>query len=160
MELFTVAFFGHRYVDNILAVEDKLEDIILSLMREKEYVDFVVGRNGNFDQCVSSTVLRCKKKYRDDNSSLVLVLPYATVEYANNQEYFEKYYDDIEVSYATSKAHPKAALQIRNREMVDRSDLVVFCIQHEIGGAWKTMRYTKKQNIAYINLACNIEGIV
>lgn len=32
MELFTVAFFGHRYVDNILAVEDKLEDIILTLM--------------------------------------------------------------------------------------------------------------------------------
>ena len=52
MELFTVAFFGHRYVDNILAVEDKLEDIILSLMREKEYVDFVVVHNGDFDQCV------------------------------------------------------------------------------------------------------------
>lgn len=63
MELFTVAFFGHRYVDNILAVEDKLEDIILSLMREKEYVDFVVGRNGDFDQCVSSTVL-CLLRHR------------------------------------------------------------------------------------------------
>ena len=100
MDLFTVSFFGHRYVDNILAVEDKLEDIILSLMREKEYADSVVGRNGDFDQCVSSTVMRCKKKYRDDNSSLVLVLPYATAEYANNQEYFEEYYDDIEVSYA------------------------------------------------------------
>lgn len=63
MELFTVAFFGYRYVDNILAVEDKLEDIILSLMREKEYVDFVVGRNVDFDQCVSSTVL-CLLRHR------------------------------------------------------------------------------------------------
>ena len=63
MELFTVAFFGHRYVDNILTVEDKLEDIILTLMREKEYLDFVVGRNGDFDQYVSSTVL-CLLRHR------------------------------------------------------------------------------------------------
>lgn len=63
MELFTVAFFGHRYVDNILAVEDKLEDIILTLMREKEYLDFVVGCNGDLDQCVSSTVL-CLLRHR------------------------------------------------------------------------------------------------
>ena len=63
MELFTVAFFCYRYVDNILAVEDKLEDIILTLMREKEYLDFVVGRNGDFDQCVSSTVL-CLLRHR------------------------------------------------------------------------------------------------
>lgn len=63
MDLFTVSFFGHRYVDNILAVEDKLEDIILTLMREKEYLDFVVGRNGDFDQCVSSTVL-CLLRHR------------------------------------------------------------------------------------------------
>ena len=36
--------------------------------------------------------------------------------------------------------------------MVDRADLVVFCIQHESGGAWQTMKYAKKQNIPYINL--------
>ena len=29
--------------------------------------------------------------------------------------------------------------------MVDRSDLVVFCIQRESGGAWQTMKYAKKQ---------------
>lgn len=153
MELFTVAFFGHRYVDNILAVEDKLEDIILSLMREKEYVDFVVGRNGDFDQCVSSTVLRCKKKYRDDNSSLVLVLPYATAEYTNNQEYFEDYYDDIEVSYAASNAHPKAAIKIRNREMVDRADLIVCFVERKSGGAYESVRYTETLEKPIINIA-------
>ena len=108
MELFTVAFFGHRYIDNMFAVEERLEEIIRSLMRDKEYVDFVVGRNGDFDQYVSSTVLRCKKNYRDDNSSLVLVLPYASAEYANNQDYYEEYYDDIEVSFEASKAHPSS----------------------------------------------------
>jgi hypothetical protein len=58
----------------------------------------------------------------------------------------------VEISYAASMAHPKSAIQIRNREMVDRSDLVVFYIQRESGGAWQTMKYVKKQGKTYINL--------
>lgn len=153
MKLFTVAFFGHRYIDNMLAVEERLEEIIRSLMCDKEYIDFVVGRNGDFDQYVSSTVLRCKKNYRDDNSSLVLVLPYASAEYANNQDYYEEYYDDIEVSFEASKAHPKAAIQIRNREMVDRADLIVCYIERKNGGAYKTIQYAEKIGKPIINIA-------
>lgn len=51
------------------------------------------------------------------------------------------------------RAITKTPHQTRNRAMVDRSDLVVFCIQHEIGGAWQTMEYAKKQGISYINIA-------
>ena len=98
IEIFTVVFFGHRYIDNPLKVEELLEEQIRKLINEKEYVDFIVGRNGEFDQCVSSTVLRVRKNVRDDNSSLVLILPYLTAEYINNQNYFEAYYSDIEIS--------------------------------------------------------------
>ncbi len=153
MELFTVAFFGHRYIDNMLAVEERLEVIIRDLMQDKQYIDFVVGRNGDFDQYVSSTVLRCKKNYRDDNSSLVLVLPYGSAKYENNQEYFEDYYDDIEISFEASKAHPKAAIQIRNREMVDRADLIVCYIERKNGGAYKTVQYAEKIGKPIINIA-------
>ena len=45
-----------------------------------EYIEFLVGRDGEFDQLVSSTIRRCKRTIRDDNSSLVLVLPYMTAE--------------------------------------------------------------------------------
>ena len=70
LEIFTVAFFGHRYIDNMFKVEELLEEQIRKLINEKEYVDFIVGRNGEFDQSVSSTVLRVRKNYRDDNSAL------------------------------------------------------------------------------------------
>ena len=63
LEIFTVVFFGHRYIDNPLKVEELLEEHILKLINEKEYVDFVVGRNGDFDQYVSSTVL-CLLRHR------------------------------------------------------------------------------------------------
>ena len=79
MRIYSVAFFGHRYVDNIIKVEDLLEEQIRKLIDENEYVDFLVGRNGDFDQCVSSSVLRVRKNHRDDNSALVLVLPYHNI---------------------------------------------------------------------------------
>lgn len=153
LEIYTVAFFGHRYIDNILKVEEQLEDHIRKLLQEHEYVDFLVGRNGDFDQCVSSSVLRVRKNFRDDNSSLILVLPYPTSEYINNEQYFEEYYSDVEISFEASKAHPKSAIQIRNREMVDRADLIICYIENKNGGAWQTIKYAMEKDKNIINLA-------
>ena len=153
MDIFTVAFFGHRYIDTPYRIEERLEEHIHRLLAEKEYVDFLVGRDGEFDQFASSAVLRVRKRYRDDNSSLVLVLPYARAEYLNNEESYHDYYSDVEISYAASKAHPKAAIQIRNREMVDRADLILCCIERENGGTWQTVQYAIKQGKTVINLA-------
>ena len=153
LDIYTVAFFGHRYIDNLFKVEELLEEQIRKLINEKEYVDFLVGRNGDFDQCVSSTVLRVRKNVRDDNSSLILVLAYPTAEYLNNEEYFHDYYSDVDISYAASKAHPKSAIQIRNREMVDRADLIICYIGKEEGGAWQTLKYAKDEEKAIVNLA-------
>ncbi len=152
MDIFTVAFFGHRYINYSVQVEAALEEQIHRLLREKAYVDFLVGRNGEFDQLVSSTVRRLKRTYRNDNSSLCLMLPYVTAEYRNNQESFEGYYDSVEVSCEASKAHPKAALQVRNREMINRADLVICYIEHETGGAYQTIQYAKRNGKVVVNL--------
>ena len=68
MRIYSVAFFGHRYVDNIIKVENLLEEQIRKLIDENEYVEFFVGRNGNFDQYVLSSVLRVRKNHRDDKA--------------------------------------------------------------------------------------------
>ena len=75
------------------------------------------------------------------------------VEYKNNVESFEKYYDEIEICQSCADVHFKSALKIRNREMVDRADLVVCFIDHESGGAYQTIQYAKRQNKKIINLA-------
>lgn len=157
LDIFTVAFFGYREIDNPFKIEERLEEEIYRLLGEKEYVDFLVGRDGEFDQFASSAVLRVRKRYRDDNSSLILVLPYPKADYLNNVEYYEEYYSEIEISHAASVVHPKAAIQIRNREMVDRADLIICYIEHEKGGAWQSVQYALKQNKNVLNLAEDIE---
>ena len=153
MEVFTVAFFGHRHIDKSFYLESMLEKQICTLIDEKEYVEFLVGRNGDFDQLVSSTIIRVRKNYYDGNSALILMLPYATADYINNREGYEKYYDNIEISYEASMAYPRAAIQIRNREMVDRADLIICYIDHQSGGAHKTIKYAEAHRKHIINLA-------
>ena len=153
MNTYTVCFFGHREIYNLFELEEKLEEHIRILLESKEYVEFLVGRNGEFDQLVSSTVRRVKRNYRDDNSALVLVLPYLSAEYEKNEEAFQEYYDEVEICQGSSAAHFKAAMQLRNREMVDRSDLVVCYIEHNSGGAFQTVQYAKKKNKEIVNLS-------
>ena len=152
MNLYTVAFFGHRYIDEDAVIEGKLNDYIRQLLQEKEFVDFLIGRNGDFDQLVASTVRRAKKHYRDDNSSLILVLPYKTAEFSENQEGYADYYDCVEVSEKVARVFPKNAIQTRNREMIDRADLVIFYVEHQSGGAYQSLRYALKRGKRVINL--------
>ncbi|MBP5580772.1 MAG: hypothetical protein J6X85_03105 [Ruminococcus sp.] len=150
MNTYTVSFFGHRQIERPFEVEERLEKIIRELIRSKEYVEFLVGRNGEFDQMVASTVRRVKKAVDDANSALVLVLPYMTAEYSNNKASFEDYYDEVE---KFDSGHFRAAFGQRNRAMVDRSDLVVCCIEHDEGGAYEAVRYARKRDKKVLNVA-------
>lgn len=153
MVIFTVVLFGHRYIDRFAVAETGVEEIVRKLLESKEYTEFLVGREGDFDQIASSTIKRLKRSVRDDNSSLTWVLPYPISEMENNIEYYEKYYDNIEVCEESSRAHFKGAIQARNRNMVDRADLIVCYVEHQRGGAYQTIKYAEKQGKHIINLA-------
>src|SRR5699024_5170859 len=102
---------------------------------------------------VSSTIRRCKRRIRDDNSALIWVMPYPTAEFRDNEDSFRDYYDEIEICEQAATTHYKSAFQIRNRVMVDRSDLVILYVEHPSGGAYQTFRYVQKSGKKFINLA-------
>ncbi len=156
MNIYTVSFFGHRQISNPLDVDNSLVEEIRTLIRSKEYVEFLVGRNGDFDIMAASAVRRTQKELDYGNSSLVLVLPYMTKEYRKNTAAFEEYYNEIEICQRSSDSHFKGAFQVRNRLMVDRSDMIICCIEHDSGGAYKTVQYAKRKKKTVKNLAKTI----
>lgn len=139
-------------MEKISELEVKIENQIVRILEEKEYVDFLIGRNGDFDICVASVVKKVIEKYGFRNASLILILPYKTMEYLNNKEMFEQYYDYVEISDDAHDVFPKRAFQARNREMVNRADLVVCYVAHNEGGAYKAIKYALAQNKQVINL--------
>ena len=155
MEIYTVSLFGHRQIDDPFSVERVLEIMVRQLLAEKEYVEFLVGRDGEFDLLAASVIKRCRRAVGEGNSALIWMLPYPTAEYRDHEEEYMNYYDGVEVSQNAAGAHFKSAMQIRNREMVDRSDLVIFCVEHQKGGAYQSMRYAEKQGVPFINISQN-----
>ena len=153
LDTYTVSFFGHRMIDNFPKVEEQVEEIVRNLIHEKQYVEFLVGRDGDFDQIVASTVRRVKRAVRDDNSVLVWVMPYPKAEYENNTESFDSYYDEVEVCQESCSAHFKAAIAIRNNSMIERSDLVVAYVERKSGGAYRALEYAEKAKKEIINIA-------
>ena len=150
--VFTVCFFGHRQLDDFRTVEQRIEQLIDKLLSEHEYIEFLVGRDGEFDQLVTSAILRCKKRLDSANCSVTWVMPYLKADYVKNSDSYDNYYDYVEVCEQSANAHPKSAILIRNRVMVDRSDLCVFCVTHKSGGAYQTLRYAKKSSSNIVNL--------
>lgn len=152
LSVYTVCFFGHRQVVDFKSAEQAVESLIEALLINHEYVEFLVGRDGEFDQIVSSAVLRLKKRMGSDNCSLTWVMPYLKADYANNQESYDSYYDSVEICDKSAHTHPKSAIQIRNKEMLNRSDLCVFYVTRKNGGAYQTLRYAEKAVANIINL--------
>ena len=158
MNTYTVSFFGHRQISQPFLVEERLEKIVSELIKTKEYVEFLVGRNGEFDIMAASVIRRTAKKLDYGNSALVLVLSYMTAEYRDSRQSFHEYYDEVEICAESAKAHFKAAIRTRNKSMVDRSDLVVCCVERS-GGAHQTMRYAKQQEKLIMNIAAHTAPI-
>ena len=153
MDIYTISFFGHRLVERASEIEVGLEILLHDLITQKQYVEFLVGRDGEFDLLAASAIRRAVNQYGCGNTSLILVLPYMKAEYRDNEQSYLDYYDEVEICADSSEVHYKSAIQVRNRSMVDRSDLVVCCIQHKSGGAYRTMQYAEKQGKQVRNLA-------
>lgn len=153
LDQFTVSFFGHRETDNTVLAQHNLEIFITTLLQEKEYVVFLVGRDGEFDLLVASTVRRLKRTVRDDNSALSWVLPYLTAEYRENEDAYLAYYDEVEICEYAASGHFRAALHTRNQQMVKRSNLIACYIDHHSGGAYQTVQYALKHGKPVLNLA-------
>ena len=152
MDIYTASFFGHRRICNQLRLDRVLDELVAQLLREHSYVEFLVGRDGDFDRMVSSAIRRCQREHGHHNSSHIWVMPYPTSFFRDNEEACYAYYDEIEICAESSVKHFKAAFQSRNRHMVDRSNLVIFYVETSEGGAYQTMQYAIQHGKKYLNL--------
>ena len=131
MNIYTVSFFGHRCVECGTEIENRLDTLLHDLINQREYIDFLIGRDGDFDLLASSAIKRNIRNYAYGNAHFTLVLPYMRAEYRDNEKSYLEYYDEVEICSESAESHPKSAIQIRNRNIVDRSDLVVCYIQYK-----------------------------
>ena len=146
--IYTVSLFGHRKLYDLYRIDKYLVPILKKLIQQKPYVSFLIGRNGEFDEYAASVIKQIQKEFGKDNNDITLVLPYTV----SDLEYYIKYYDNIIISDGIEGMHPKSAITMKNRWMIDQSDLVIVNVEHNQGGAFTAMKYAEKRNRKIINL--------
>lgn len=131
--------FGHRNVfENI---SDKLDQAIESAIQQGCEI-FYTGAMGNFDSLFSSAIRRAKKNY--PQIKLICVKPYFTNDINTNKDYYVALYDDIIIPDELADIHYKAAINARNRWMIDNSDIIVVYTVRNYGGAYEALKYAKR----------------
>ena len=142
MNIFTVSLFGHRKINDLWQLKKELTPIVKNLIQTKSYVAFLIGRTGEVDEYTASLIKHIQKETGKENNDMTLVLPYTVT----NLEYYENYYDNIIIPQSVYGVHPKSAIELKNRWMIEQSDLVIIYVKQNQGGAYTAMKYAEKKN--------------
>ena len=154
MTIFTVSLFGHRKIEDLWQLNKQLAPIIKELIQTKQYVSFLIGRNGEFDEFAASVIKCVQKEVGKENNDITLVLPYTVA----NLEYYENYYDNVIIPENVYGVHPKSAISLKNRWMIEQSNLVIVYVEHDQGGAYAAIKYANKLNKEIVNLYTTLSG--
>ncbi len=148
METYKITFIGHREFYHHRTLEEKLPKLLRQYLSSHEYVEFYIGRSGEFDIAVASIVKQLQKDLGTHNNRLILVLPYPV----KNIDEHEKYYDKVLLPLP-STTHYKRAITARNEWLVDNCDLLIAYTERETGGAYATCKYARKTGKPVVQLA-------
>ena len=140
--------FGHRVL--LMDVEKPLREALERLAVKQGVTVFYTGGMGEFDELFARTVRSMKRN--DPRLRLILVLPYLTRQAATEKAWYEGRYDEILIPAELEGVHPKAAIGLRNRWMVDCSDIVIAALYRDFGGAAEAVRYAEKRGKVVVRI--------
>ncbi len=145
-------FVGHSEIyGNRDLIYDMIRNKSEELIIKKGVKEFWTGNYGEFDHIAASAVRNLKKTYLD--ISIILIIPYLTDEINKYKEQYNKDYDMIIISDIPEKTPKKYHIIKTNEYMVDNSDYLICFINHNWGGAVKTLEYAeKKKHITIFNI--------
>lgn len=151
----TCCFTGHRYIPG--AEKDRLAQCLD--MRVQELIMhgfrfFGTGGALGFDTMAAQTVLHLREKY--PYIKLILVLPCKDQDRrwrTEDQAIFESIKQRADKVVCPNVNYYRGCMQIRNRHLVDESNICICYLTKNSGGTYYTVQYAKKKGIRVINLA-------
>lgn len=144
----TCCGFGHRLV--LMNVEPALRTILTELINNHAVTRFLTGGMGEFDELFTKSVRSLSGSY--PQIRLCLVVPYLTKRINDQKELFASIYDDIILPAELDGTNKKAAIPLRNRWMVDNSDIVISGVHRDYGGAYEAVAYATHRGVQVIKL--------
>ncbi len=119
----TCCFVGHRKIENVNNIKQKLYEIIEELIKNKNIDIFLFGSKSQFDTICHEVVSDMKSKYPNIKRVFVRAeFPYIDENYKNYilGDYEDTYYPEHMINAG------KASYVERNYEMINKSSVCIF----------------------------------
>lgn len=151
----SACFTGHRDIDprNIQSIKEKLREIIINCVNDG-FTDFYNGGARGFDLLAAEAVLELKKTY--PSLRLHIIVPCSNQTRGWREEdviRYESVTTHADEVKCLSPVYFDGCMQVRNRYMVDNSELLIAYLEREAGGSAGTVKYAEKIGAAVINIA-------
>ena len=144
-----VAFCGHGDFLQTQEITKRMMKVLEEEIGESS-AELFLGGYGNFDAFAHA----CGKAYKSGhkNVSLTLVTPYMTDQY--QKKHLEPVKGDYDtILYPDLEGKPlRFAISYRNKFMIEQAHLVIAYVNHEWGGAYKTLQHAKRKGKKIVNL--------
>ena len=137
-----ITFCGHSKLSDHDIIQDQLTQELRSRLEQGSH-KFYLGGYGAFDLLAAKVLHKLKAEYPELES--ILVLPYL------DRQMDASLYDGT--IYPPLENVPKRfAISRRNKWMIEKADILIACVNHDWGGASKTLEYAVKKGLHIINL--------
>ena len=144
--------FGHNKINVFKHLKEKLMSIFKELISKENVKYFYFGGFGEFDDLCHSIITELKNEYPEMYRIFCLSDPRhqrlsKRPKWLKDEDYEEITYLDLNFDYWYSRIY------YRNCEIIDRSDFVIFYVNHtEQSGAYKALQYAKRKKKQIINV--------
>lgn len=155
MKYLTISFFGHRYLNNVLEIKERLTKQLqfwYSLGARK----FKIGMHGQFDKLALEECLAFKKTNGDVDIYLT-VTSFSSLQKEKESNSLLDYYHQMGIKtviYEIENIYFKQQIIYSNCRMIDESDVIICYVNllDNKSGAKRAVDYASKQNKTVINL--------
>lgn len=145
----TCSIFGHADFRATKTESEKLKEIIIDCIKNKNITNFYVGDKGNYDVFSTKILNEVKTIYPYINIYLI-IHKYREKITPEDKSFRDKYYNFV-IYPNLENTPPKFAISKRNKFMIDNSNFVIFHVDY-IHNISKFLNYTIKKKIDFINL--------
>ena len=147
----TITFAGHSLITSIDYIKKMVKEQIRNIIIDSEMVICYLGGYGDFDNICALACKELKREY--SGIEVVYIAPYISLsEQAKIKEMQSCGLCDSSIYPPIENVPPRFAISKRNEWMIENADLIIAYVDHNFGGAYKSLQVAKRKKKKIINL--------
>lgn len=149
-----ITFIGHSFISRHETVKRAVKELVKSSACDSELIVCYLGGYGEFDEICADACRELKQEI--DTIKLVYVTPYLNLSEQAKIKDMNKSFLYDEIFYPPIESTPpRFAISKRNDWMIKNADLVIAYVDHNHGGAYKSLQKAIRRKKNIINV-CDI----